>query len=151
MIITIATIAVIGAIAGRSTSTAAESILSIAETVESESSHTIYGYTFVCRTNKEYRLLQNALQTLDNSAHSICTKMGWDSTARTVVKKALLEGVMLWGAYGTNISCTLIRMLQENGLEHALLSKTSDVVESCIGAMTHQKKQEFLGLYALAA
>lgn len=141
MVLTTISLLVIGGMAGKSATHAIDQILSSVEGYERESTHKIYGHTFVCKTNHEYHTVQSALTILERIAGITLRKMGWPEEDKNVVVSALLTGTILWGRCGSNLSAEIIQMLPED-----MRVSATDVIQTAISQLHEVECQQLICL-----
>lgn len=148
MIITTLAIATIGALAGRSAAKTADHLLSMAESVERRTQHTIYSFTFICKNQDEYRTYRYAIATVQEIAGSVITEMGWPQEDIHVVSKAILEGVLMWGKFGYDIRASLLGMLPpDEDMRYAAAKSVGDQIDR----LSPARRQRLLALATLLA
>jgi hypothetical protein len=145
MVLTTLSILAIGALAGKSAASAAESVLAFAESVPRTSTHGFGGHTFVCETNADFRAKQEGLAIVDHIAHRVVADMEWERDDHAVVQTALLSGVISWGKYGYDLRAEILQMLPTE-----MRCSVADVIETHVQRLSPYQRQTLLRLAELA-
>jgi hypothetical protein len=138
---------VIGAITARSAIQLVKYALDTAEEYPRKSTHNICGHTFICKTNKDFELLEEGYKVIKNLASSVVTDANLDEKDTAAMEKFILEGVLLWGTSGMDLRVVVLSKLQDESL-------VKDVAEAILNRVEHllpHERQVLLALHTFAA
>jgi len=138
-------VAALGAIAGRSWTHLADSVLEYAENYPRTSNHVLYGRKFVCNTNADFALMERCAVLIDTLAQETVVRASLPNADAHIIAVFLVDGILSWGAAGTDVRAAVLRNIDDV----AMKQKVGAVITSTFYGLPAEDRQMLQALHIL--